>query len=795
MRKLLIILILSFNLTNVSGQGLLTPSQFLSYELGSRFTFHSEIERYVDYILLYNENTFKKINYGKSEEGRNLFVVIYGSETNIKFSESIRINHLRNLHLLEGDIFPEETLLSWYSFNVHGDEASSSETALKLLYYLAVNKPDENEIVLIDPCLNPDGRERYVQWFQRSHFKNAAPRNPPWPEGRFNHYLSDLNRDWAWQIQKESQARLKLYNEWLPHVHADFHEMEAYKSYFFPPSAEPLHSLVTTGQKKMLNEIGEGLEALFKKKDWDYFTAKEFDLLYPSYGDTYATFNGGIGLTLEQGGGSKAGTALIKENGDTLTLEDRIEKHFEVAKKLNSILLKNRKEIIKHQKEYHLSSEKTGSGPYGTYVIKNKNSAKKQVLIDYLAKLKIDFRVAKSPSHLDAFNFETHTTENIEIAIGDLIISTYQPKGHLVSVLFEPNTVLDEIKTYDISSWSIPFLHHLDCYGIKENFTDSGDLTSENIVSLNDGIAFSVEWNSASSVKFLAKALKLNAEITVHITKSNPIILCTNEQNDDVYRTLINYADSLRLSVQNHDKKTLKTLKKTASLAIQDPKIGLMQGSMVSESDLGDLIFYFDKYLSIPFELIWVEDLENLELVDFDILIFPDGKYENPRLNQDRFKRWLADGGKLILLKSALSISEEINRGLLLRKNLDEILYSKNKGEPSNLVQGAIFNATINERSPLRFGLNNGFNFLFESMPIYSSIGSKIINPSTVGMTNLLSGFIGINAQSFLDDSFVLGTYHFGNGVIYQMAFNPLFRGIMEDGKIIMGNALFMPTR
>jgi hypothetical protein len=45
-----------------------------------------------------------------------------------------------------------------------------------------------------------------------------------WPGGRYNHYIFDLN-DWAWQTQLESQQRLALYNEWLPQMHVDVHEM------------------------------------------------------------------------------------------------------------------------------------------------------------------------------------------------------------------------------------------------------------------------------------------------------------------------------------------------------------------------------------------------------------------------------------------------------------------------------------------------------------------------------------------------------------------------------------------
>jgi hypothetical protein len=62
-------------------------------------------------------------------------------------------------------------------------------------------------------------------------------------------------------------------------------------------------------------------------------------------------------------------------------------------------------------------------------------------------------------------------------------------------------------------------------------------------------------------------------------------------------------------------------------------------------------------------------------------------------------------------------------------------------------------------------------------------------------MSNHLSGFVGENVRKELEDIFVLGSYYFGSGIIYQFAINPLFRGMLEDGKLLMNNALFMPIR
>lgn len=112
----------------------------------------------------------------------------------------------------------------------------------------------KNTVVILDPCINPDGYSRYGNWLREISGKKTHPglydreHMEVWPGGRYNHYLFDLNRDWAWQTQIESQQRIKLYNQWMPQVHTDVHEM-SYNSPYFSPAAEPLHEFIEQYQK------------------------------------------------------------------------------------------------------------------------------------------------------------------------------------------------------------------------------------------------------------------------------------------------------------------------------------------------------------------------------------------------------------------------------------------------------------------------------------------------------------------------------------------------------------------
>ncbi|AWV96801.1 M14 family zinc carboxypeptidase [Arcticibacterium luteifluviistationis] len=797
MKKIICTLIGLLALISVNAQNAFTPSEFLDYELGSRFTFQADIERYCDYLVNSNPHQFKKVNYGKTEEGRNLFVVIHATEENLKNLQSLRENHLNNIEIYNGEKKSEDILITWYSFNIHGDEASSSEASLKYLHYLASRNTSSSEIIIVDPCLNPDGREHYVQWYssvqhKNNHYnENTSERYKPWPQGRYNHYLSDLNRDWVWQVQKESKQRLALYNSWMPHVHADFHEMEPNKSYFFPPPAEPVHDAVMPYQKEILNSIGKDLEKGFEKKNWDYFTEKEFDLLYPSYGDTYSTFNGAIGLTLEQGGGDFAGLMYIQNNGDTLTLKKRIDKHFYTVKSLHETAFRNKTSIISNFQTFHTEAKESGNGIYKNFVIKNDVKAKTLALIQFLDNLGIAYQYAHESMPLDGYDFHSKKLESFTLEPKDLVISTYQPKGRLVRVLFEPNTAITDIKTYDISSWAVPYLHHTTSYGVADGFGIEKATTpteNKNESSTADYLAFSVRVNSASCFKFLSEALQMKALVTF----DDGTFIINKNANKDTFETLLQRARSLNLDIQNLEKGELKSLKKKQLSYINSPKIAVIVGSSVYEEELGDLLFYLDKYISFPFSEISTDRFENFDLSNFDILIIPNGTYDKTKMDEDKLKRWLADGGKLVLMEGGISISQKLDIGKLPLTNTDEIKYSTDKNKPLNLIQGAMFNTKIDSSSSLRYGLEGGLNFILTGIPTYALGNSKTYFPSIINSSDHLSGFVGKNAKTFLNNSFILGTHFFGNGIIHQFAINPLFRGIMEDGKILMGNAIFL---
>ena len=267
MQKFFSGLIACFFVLSVMAQAPPSPDQYLGYSLGSHYTPHNKVVGYFESIAKTVPSMVKLENYGTTNEGRPLVAAIISSPENGQRLEAIRLNNLRLAGMVQDKIAPDENApaIVWLSYNVHGNEASSTEAAMKTLYSLVdPSNTDAREwlrhvVVIIDPCINPDGRDRYVNWFNSVVGESlnldaqAREHREPWPGGRTNHYNFDLNRDWAWQTQVESQQRLKKYNEWLPQVHVDFHEQGYNAPYYFAPAAEPYHEAITTLAKRISN--------------------------------------------------------------------------------------------------------------------------------------------------------------------------------------------------------------------------------------------------------------------------------------------------------------------------------------------------------------------------------------------------------------------------------------------------------------------------------------------------------------------------------------------------------------
>ena len=274
MKKAVFLFISILSFLGFAQDTLQTPDAFLGYPLGSQFTRHHQVIDYVEYLAEKSPYAQTK-SYGKTYEGRTLQLVYLSAPENLAQLESLRKDHLRSIGYEIGE---RETTLEfsvvWLSYNVHGNESTSTEAALKTLHTLVTEKQEwlKNLIVILDPCINPDGRDRYVNWYNQvksTPFDTHPTANEhfeEWPGGRYNHYYHDLNRDWAWLSQKESQQRLPQYLAWMPQIHVDFHEQGVDSPYYFAPAVEPYHEVLTDFQREFQVTIGKNHARYFDQE-------------------------------------------------------------------------------------------------------------------------------------------------------------------------------------------------------------------------------------------------------------------------------------------------------------------------------------------------------------------------------------------------------------------------------------------------------------------------------------------------------------------------------------------------
>lgn len=803
---------------SVTAQELKSPSEFLGYAPGSRFTRHHRVIAYYRHLAEAAPDRVKLQTYGATHEHRELIMCYISAPENISGLETIRKAHLESVR---GNNNNDKAIV-WMSYNVHGNESVSTEASMQTAYDLLTQKQQwlENTIVIIDPCVNPDGRDRYVNWYNQ--FANS-PNNidpdskehhEPWLNGRPNHYMFDLNRDWAWLTQKESRQRIKVFNQWLPHVHVDFHEQSINAPYYFAPGAEPLHEVITDWQKEFQATIGKNHARYFDANGWFYFTKEVFDLLYPSYGDTYPMYNGSIGMTYEQGGSGRAGLGVLTVTGDTLTLKDRLDHHYTTGISTVEIASRNAEKLNEEFRKFYTKKD----FKYKNYVMSG-NPDHTKALTRLLDKHRITYRFARQAT-VKGYHYATGEQGSLKTSEGDLVIPTNQIKGTLVQVLFEPTTQLNDSLTYDITAWALPYAYGLQAVATR---TETIPLLDEeqpakdtlSVVPDPEAYAYISDWNSMKDARFLTALM--NAGIRVRYSEKPFSVagkefkrgsLIITRGDNSAHKGFVQQLSDI---TEQYEKEITATstgyvnqgrdFGSSSVKMIPEVKAGLLSGKPTSTLNVGEIWHFFEQQLQYPVTLLDTDYFNFSRLSGYDVLILPEGSY-GEFLNEekkDRLKNWVKNGGKLIVIGNALHALKDDKDFGLKEKQQDTTSLKKNttpyttweREKLKDNITGAIYKVKVDRTHPLAFGYpdtyfslkrgNNAFQLLDEGNVAY--LGDR---------GDPISGFAGSEARKKIANTLVYGVHRHGKGNVIYMVDNPLFRGFWENGKLFFVNALFM---
>ncbi len=841
MKKFLFfVTVVCFSLPSWAQSPLPSPSQFLGYPLGTRFTPQPRVVAYAEQIARQLPKQVKLLPYGQTYEGRQLMAVVIATEANLSRLDEIRTNNLKRIGLLDGT--PSATpqpAIAWLSYNVHGNEAVSSEAFMEVLYGLvsgqnpAATKILNTSVILLDPCLNPDGHDRYVNWYNQMAGRNTNPvpfareHSEPWPGGRFTHYLFDPNRDWAWQTQEVTQQRMALYHQWMPQLHADFHEMGSESSYYFAPSAKPYHEDITKFQRDFQQTIGQYSSRAFDKDGWLYYSHERYDLLYPSYGDTYPTYNGAIAMTFEQGGGGRAGRAIEKSDGDTLTLRQRIDHHVATSFATLEAVADRAPDILKEFGNFYDKARNTPIGSFKTYVVKaNGDEGRIRAMRQLLDRNLIRYGTAGKAISAPGFSYTTQKNETVAVAAEDLVISAYQPKSTLLKILFEPKSTLEDSATYDITAWTLPYAYSLSTYGLTTRLNPVAAQTAVPTSATTPSTApyaYLARWQSLPSVQLLAGLLKQKMKVRVNEKpfelegKSYPAgtLLITRAGNsnianfDALVRAEADKAGQSLTPVQSGFVTKGSDFGSEFVMTVKPLRVGVVVGDGTSATAAGEVWHYFDQDINYPATLIDANALGNVNWSQLDVLVLPTG-YGYGRIltekNLTAVKDWVRAGGKLIAMERAADFLAGKPDFDLKEKEVKDEKKPDPKRNPTDSLKryedrertavsdetpGSLYRVTLDTSHPLAYGLTNGYYTLVQDAHNFDLLKTGW-NVGYLKADNYVAGFVGRNVKEKLKNTLSMGVQSLGRGTVVYLADDPLFRGFWYSGKVLFGNAVFM---
>ncbi len=850
MRKLIVVAALLLAASSLFAQNAIpTPDEYLGYTLGDRFT---SWDRIVDYFNELTRRspliTVQKI--GETYEHRPLMIAVITSQANRAKLDAIRhdIASLANADVDASraqEIARTTPAIAWLAFGVHGNESSSAEAAMKVASTL-LRDPEsqkllDNLVVVIDPLQNPDGRERYVQWFTRTVGAEANP-NPeayehaePWPGGRFNHYLIDMNRDWAWQSQRETQARVAEYSRWNPQVFVDFHEMGANSTYFFPPDAKPINANLPKDVEKWLDVFGRANAAAFSQRGWPFFVAERFDLFYPAYGDSWPSLHGAIGMTYEVAGGGRGGTAVRREDDTVLYLAHRIDEHYTSGMTTLRTAATNREGLLRYFYDTNRAQAENGKN---TYFIP-RGAPNFDYLISRLQGQQIRVGELKSSATVRATAIGGADAQSRTFPAGTAVISTKQPLGRLAETLLEKSPTFSpgfleeqQMKThadepddfYDLTSWSMPLAMNVPAFVASLPVT--ADVKpyepSPRPAFRTATYGYIVDALDPNAYRFAGRALEhhVNFSVAEHevvmgdrtFTRGSLIVLKGNNPSD-VDTTLGAISRDVDVAPIESGWTGGTALGSEDIHYVRDPKIALVGGNGISATSYGMLWHTLDIDTPIPHTDLDLASLRNIDLSHYRVLILPNGNGYASALGKpgiEKLKAWVNDGGTVIAIDTANKFLRDKDVEISKLKpweapkagKKDDDEKTSDKASPKEerynefRIPGSTFRTHMNERSYLTFGLQSSPAVLIEGTIAYQAVAHPVDNIVTIDKDNpLISGVAWQESLEKMKGAAYLVDEPVGHGQVITFADEPHFRSFWRGTLPLFLNAvLYSPS-
>ena len=804
-----------------------TPQQFLGYEIGSRYTRHDQLVAYFNELAKHSDK-IKVEQIGTSYEGRPLIIATVTAAQNQQQLDTLRRQHVTLADPAQPlSAAGNSPVVVWLGYSVHGNETSSGEAALLTAYYLVANRSAETAqwlqqaVVLFDPAQNPDGRDRAASW-HNAYASSPASADPadkehvePFPQGRTNHYFTDLNRDWLALTQQDTRPKIAYFHQWYPNVQIDFHEMGKDSTYYFEPSPASMHSPLLPASSYEFNKTlakyhAQSLDALGSL----YYTGENFDNFSPVYGSTYPDFHGAVGVTVEQA--SSRGRVQESVNG-LLTFPFTIRN--QVATGLGTVrgAVTERDGLLKLQKDFFQSALKQASQqPVKAFVFGDaKDPGLTRRLLDLLLQHQITVQALTAAVTVDGQRFEPGSA---------YVVPTAQPQFRLVHSIFADTPPIKGDVFYGSTSYAIAPAYGLAFAGSRSRVAGGERISSlppaqGGVVGSQAGYAYVFDWRDYNASRAL---YALQAKGILARAAFQPFTAGTGAGEQAFARgsVVIPVAgqtldgEALRIAVDEVARASGVVVHALASgqsrggidlgsdsvKSLRKPAVALVMGEGVSATEIGSAWFVLDQQVQLPASKLDPAQLGKVNLDRYTTIVLSGGTYSGvDAAAVAALKRWINAGGSLVTYGSAAKWAIE-------QKLSDEVLGAEEKepdgarrafGDQRDIaaierVSGNILSADVDTSHPLGFGLprnqlavnkENGISFK-PSRNAFSTVVRIDDSPR-------VNGYLSENNRSRVAGAAWLLVSPQGQGNVVLFADDPAHRKYWHGTERILLNAVF----
>ena len=674
------------------------PNEFLDFDYATRVATPEQITSAL-MSWANQSDRLKVVEYARSHENRPLHAVFISSPKNLNNLNAIKdkVSQLADARITSDrkakTLISEMPAIAWMAYSIHGNETSGADAALGVIYHLIASEDNDilelldDMVIIVDPVMNPDGRARFAKNLEQ--FRGTAPNyddqslihTGDWPYGRTNHYYYDLNRDWVYLTQPETQGRVALINEWKPQILVDAHEMGAQDTFMTGPAREPINKNVDYDLIKWGNVFAKDQGNEFDRRNWRFYTGEWHEDLYPGY-SFYVAFRGTLGILYEQSRMAEDG--VRRPEGTIQSYKESVHHQF-VSTMINLDTLKNNSKSMYEDywdgRKYNVSSNSKYSNRSYVVLATNNNGR-----INALAeKLKAqDIEIYKNDKPISVSNVLKQngiTLSEYTIPSGSMIIPNNQPEAPLVSAILEFDAEIDEevlieekqkrIKNgssimYDTTAFNFTMMFGLPAITVPQDLKNnlSNWAPSPETLEINkDAVIWAVDGKDDRSVAFAARLLEQNIQVRI-IDKDSTlsghdlsrgsvaVIAMDNPSFNNLHETIKSVATDLDISVVSIESgfgpKELPDWGGRHFRLLKKPQIAILSHSGFSSYDVGVSWWSLDHHLGIRHSQLNSSLTGYGDLRRYNTIILPSGNPDLSDYAKNMLMDWVKQGGTLI---------------------------------------------------------------------------------------------------------------------------------------------------